>query len=91
MVTTELGFARIADQETIAQQDYSLSIPLYVKRSLNGNGGEPAEQRSLPELWAEWEQEGQIFWQEMDDLAEMLDGLSSDELNVPGTDQGVIG
>ncbi len=60
---------------TIAAQEYSLSIPLYVKRSLNGNGGEPAEQRSLPELWAEWEQEGRVFWQEMDALVEMLDGF----------------
>ncbi len=71
----EPGFARIANGEQLAAQEYSLSIPLYVKRSLNGNGGEPAEQRSLPELWDEWEQEGRVFWQEMDDLVEMLDGF----------------
>ena len=29
----------------------------------------------LPELWAEWEQEGRLFWQEMDGLVEMLDEL----------------
>ena len=72
----EPGFARIADGEQLAGQEYSLSIPLYVKRSRNGNDGEPAEQRNLPELWDEWEQEGRVFWQEMDDLIEMLDGLT---------------
>jgi type I restriction enzyme M protein len=36
------------------------------------------ETRSLPELWAEWEQEGRVFWQEMDALVEMLDGLKNE-------------
>ena len=57
----------------VAAQGYSLSIPLYVKRAPNGaNAG---EQRSLAELWADWEQDGRAFWQEMDALVEMLDGL----------------
>ena len=33
------------------------------------------DERSLPELWAEWEQNGRVFWQEMDGLVEMLDKL----------------
>ena len=70
------GFARAATQEEIARQEYSLSIPLYVKRVRSGvqaaNGsGEP----SLADLWAEWEQDGREFWQQMDELIEMLDGL----------------
>jgi type I restriction enzyme M protein len=69
------GFAQVAMLDEIARQEYSLSIPLYVRRTSSGGNGAAAEQRSLPELWAAWEQEGQVFWQEMDALLEMLDGL----------------
>ena len=72
----EPGFAKVAGQEEIARQEYSLSIPLYVKRTTNGNNGVTAEQCSLPEVWAAWDQEGRVFWQEMDALVEMLDALS---------------
>ncbi|RIK27325.1 MAG: SAM-dependent DNA methyltransferase, partial [Chloroflexi bacterium] len=65
----EPGFARVATLDDIAQQEFSLSIPLYVKRTSNGRNGDPTEKRSLPELWGAWEQEGRIFWQEMDALA----------------------
>jgi type I restriction enzyme M protein len=75
----EPGFSRVASLDAIAEQGYSLSIPLYVKRTLNGNGGGPTDERSLPELWAEWEQEGREFWLEMDALVEMLDGLVSEQ------------
>lgn len=71
----EPGFSRIAALDAIAKQSYSLSIPLYVKRTQNGNGDRPTDERSLPELWADWEQEGREFWLEMDALVEMLDGL----------------
>lgn len=87
----EPGFARIAGQDVLAKQEYSLSIPLYVKRSLNGNGSEPAAQRSLPELWDEWEQEGRVFWLEMGVLVEMLDELADSGGNVPGTAQRKTG
>ena len=36
------------------------------------------EPDSLPELWAAWEQEGRVFWQEMDALVEMLDDLTTE-------------
>ena len=69
------GFARVATVEQIAGQQFSLSIPLYVKRTLAGNGQNAAKRASLPELWAAWEQNGRAFWQEMDELVVMLDGL----------------
>lgn len=72
----EPGFARIAGPETIVRQDFSLSIPLYVRRANNGSGDEAAEQRSLQELWQAWEQDGRFFWREMDGLVEMLDELT---------------
>lgn len=71
----EPDFAIAATQDEIAVQGYSLSIPLYVKRA-TANGAASGETRSLPELWAEWEQQGRVFWQEMDALVEMLDELS---------------
>lgn len=68
----EPGFAAVAHHDAIAAQGFSLSIPLYVKR--NGGNDETAE-RSLPELWAAWEREGEAFWQEMNGLVTMLDEL----------------
>jgi len=73
----EPGFAHVATLEEIAAQDYSLSIPLYVKRNSNGNGASEDE-RSLRQLWAEWELDGRMFWQEMDELGEVLNNLLED-------------
>jgi type I restriction enzyme M protein len=75
----EAGFAQIASLEEIAHQGFSLSIPLYVKRSSNGGNGKDSEKISLPDLWAEWEQEGRAFWQEMDALVEMLYSINDPE------------
>jgi type I restriction enzyme M protein len=78
----EPGFAQAVDRETIAAQGYSLSIPLYVKRSSNGNGAGAdsgasggADHHSLRQVWNEWEQQGRVFWEEMDELVNMLDEL----------------
>jgi len=71
----EPDFAIVATVDEIAAQSHSLSIPLYVKR-VTANGAVNGETRSLPELWAEWEREGRVFWQEMDVLMEMLDTLT---------------
>jgi type I restriction enzyme M protein len=70
----EPNFAVAAALDEIAAQGYSLSIPLYVKRVTNNHGND--DSRSLSELWAAWQQDGRLFWQEMDVLLEMLDGLS---------------
>ncbi|MCC6457936.1 MAG: SAM-dependent DNA methyltransferase [Caldilineaceae bacterium] len=73
--TGEPGFATVATLDEIARQDYSLSIPLYVKRASNGSNDADATRATLPALWATWEQEGREFWLEMDALVEMLDTL----------------
>ncbi|MBE0618843.1 MAG: N-6 DNA methylase, partial [Proteobacteria bacterium] len=71
------GFAKVATLAEIAQREHSLSIPLYVKRpAVNGNGD---DERTLRAVWAEWEQQGRVFWQEMDSLVDMLDGLVASE------------
>ena len=76
----EAGFARVASQEEITVQDYSLSIPLYVKR--NGVREEQGlyETRSLGQLWQDWEKDGRDFWQEMDELADVLDNKICNKL-----------
>jgi type I restriction enzyme M protein len=71
---TEGGaFARATPVDDIAAQGYSLSIPLYVQRAVNA--ADDGDDRSLPELWAEWEQSGRVFWQEMDALVSFLEAL----------------
>ena len=60
--------------EEVGVQDFSLSIPLYVRRDLNQDGA--GDQRSLKDVWKYWQEEGYHFWQEMDAFVEMLDGLT---------------
>ena len=69
----EEGFCKVATVDAIAEESYSLSIPRYVKRTVEN--GDNSDNRSLEETWADWEQSGRMFWQEMDDLLEMLSGL----------------
>lgn len=67
------GFAKVATSKEIAAQDYSLSIPLYVRRTTANNQTE--EVKTLAEVWADWEQGSRAFWLEMDALVDMLDSL----------------
>ena len=75
------GFARVATLDEIARQEYSLSIPLYVKRSQNGSNELQADAATLPELWAVWEESGRSFWLEMDELVVTLDSLVEPEVS----------
>ena len=74
---TEPGFAHVATLEEIAAQEYSLSIPLYVRRNGLRENQADYETRSLRQLWDAWEQDGRAFWQDMDGLVEMLDDLAN--------------
>ncbi len=69
----EEGFAKVVTVEEVAQQDYRLSIPLYVRRALE-NGTE-TDKRSLKELWSDWQESGREFWRQMDKVVEMLDQI----------------
>ena len=53
--------------------DYSLSIPLYVRRKTANSQTE--EVKTLAEVWDNWEQGSRAFWLEMDTLVDMLDSL----------------
>jgi len=72
---TEPGFTHVATQEELARQNYSLSIPLYVKRLTQ----ETAETQTLGEVWEAWQASGEAFWDEMDAVVEMLDELVEKE------------
>jgi type I restriction enzyme M protein len=70
------GFAAVATLAEIAAQGHSLSIPLYVKRPAAAAGGEGGGQpATLQDAWETWEASGQEFWQQMDGVVAMLDGL----------------
>lgn len=69
----EPGFAKVATLAEVAEQDYSLSIPLYVRRTLTT--AKPEAAKSLKEIWEDWEEAGREFWLEMDAVVEMLDTL----------------
>jgi type I restriction enzyme M protein len=69
----EASFATVATSDDVAVQDYSLSIPLYVRRKASNRN--EAEAKTLKEVWVDWKQPGRDFWQEMDNLVEMLNSL----------------
>jgi|694.fasta_scaffold51317_2 type I restriction-modification system DNA methylase subunit len=77
--TDQPGFARVATLAEVAEQDYSLSIPLYVRRTLTT--AKPEAAKSLKEIWEDWEEAGREFWLEMDGVVEMLDGLVTEEVS----------
>ncbi len=73
----ERGFAKVATLAELAANGHSLSIPLYVKKAApsaeTGTDGQPA---TLRETWDAWEASGRDFWQQMDEVVDMLDGLA---------------
>jgi type I restriction enzyme M protein len=69
------GFAKVGTLEEIANQDYSLSIPLYVRRKIANHQTE--EVKTLQEVWDDWEEGSRAFWLEMDALVDMLDSLET--------------
>ena len=74
------GFCHVAEQDSIATNGHSLSIPLYVKRhEHNAEAGNSEDRRTLREVWDDWKGEGRVFWQQMDALVDTLDGLIADQ------------
>lgn len=74
----EPGFATVATREEVAAQEYSLSIPLYVKRAATNDID--AEPKNLRTAWDEWTESTPVFWSEMDALIDALDGLVEREV-----------
>jgi type I restriction enzyme M protein len=75
------GFAKVATLAEIGANAANLSIPLYVKRlagaiATDSNG----DAVSLRSAWAQWQNDGRAFWQQMDALLETLDGVIAEDV-----------
>ncbi len=71
------GFAVVAKNAEILENDCSLSIPLYVKKQIAATNGE--EPPDFATAWSFVEQKGTEFWLSMDFLVEKLDVVVAEE------------
>ena len=75
--TDESEFATVAPTSEIFDNDGNLSIPRYVRRTVesaaNGADGD------LHSMWAAFDANGRDFWQQMEALVETLDGAAAEE------------
>lgn len=80
------GFATVVTLADLAAQNFSLSIPLYVKRPTAASSSTTGDgPQTLRSAWDAWETSGRTFWSEMDAVVGLLDGLvSPDEEAVHG-------
>lgn len=71
------GFAKVITLKEISAKGANLSIPLYVKRqTVSGKQNDEGKPASLQATWAQWQAEGEAFWQQMDTLTTTLDELT---------------
>jgi len=74
-----LGFSRIVELSEIRNNNSNLSIPLYVKKASNALREEgPSEVLPLSLAIKDWKIQGQVFWQEIDEVNLMLESLNLD-------------
>lgn len=71
------GFAAVASTDVVLANDGNLSIPRYVEK-VGAAAGEP-NGTSLAATWATFEEQGREFWNQMDALVDMLDGVVTGE------------
>lgn len=71
------GFAQVVTTEEILKNDVSLSIPRYVRPA--GNGNEHGDDQNLKKIWTTFETTGREFWEQMEILQNMLDGVVAEE------------
>ncbi len=73
------GFAQVATIEEILVRAGNLSIPRYVRPAGNNNENGGGEEQDLKKMWATLEVSGREFWEQMDALVDMLDGVLAGE------------
>jgi len=71
------GFAKVATIAEVLQKDDNLSIPRYVRPI--GNGASNGGAQDLKSAWTAFDASGREFWQQMDALVDMLDGVVAEE------------
>ena len=69
----EPGFAKVSTIAEVLEKEGNLSIPRYVRPIGNGTGN--GSDQDLKTAWAAFDASGREFWQQMDALVEMLDGV----------------
>jgi len=74
----EAAFAKVATVDEIAAHNFSLSIPLYVKRKQVTIDSDARREPSFAEAWARWEEAGRSFWNEMNEVVDLLNGTVAD-------------
>lgn len=74
----EEGFAKVASIDEIAAQSFSLSIPLYVKRT-TVTAAANVKAPALAQVWTAWEESGRAFWSDMDAVVDLLDTLVNED------------
>lgn len=73
----EPGFAKAATAEEVIAKDGNLSIARYVRPIVEKKAGNP--DGDLRTVWEDFEANGRDFWQQMDSVVEMLDGMIAEE------------
>ena len=73
----EPGFAAVVDREDILANDGRLSIPLYVKGATSTVGD--ADELTLEEAWNAFKTDGDAFWEEMNTLVGVLEGVAAEK------------
>lgn len=71
------GFTCVATTEDVLARNGDLSIPKYVEKVASDGVGDRAEDMSA--AWAAFDNERRAFWNEMESLVEMLDGVVAGE------------
>lgn len=71
----EPGFSKVATREEILEKGVNLSIPRYVRSGENGNSNGNGDGQGLKKLWYSFETGGREFWERIDTLVDMLDGI----------------
>jgi type I restriction enzyme M protein len=77
----EPGFAKVATLIEILEKDGNLSIPRYVRPAASQNGNGDGNSQDLKKGWTAFETSGREFWEQMDALVDMLDGIVAEETN----------
>lgn len=73
----EPGFARVATTDEVLGKGGNLSIPRYVRPA--GDETRANVDRDLNREWTAFEASGREFWQQMDTVLEVLDGVVGEE------------
>ena len=73
----EPGFAKVVTIDEVLEKNGNLSIPRYVRPI--GNSDSNGDKHDLKKAWAAFDASGREFWQQVDELVEMLGGGIANE------------